>query len=257
MNIWMMLLRRTLLALAGPSQPPPPPPGYGPHPASPPPYTPPPYGPHDPNAQPPASPQSGALVPLAGAKTGPNGRGVGGGMCGSQHLTIPPSHSQPHKRARRAQSSLTQPLPAHPYPTAAILPSTAKAISALCLSGPPVPSPPTNHRFLIPRRPLPRGKGPCPQVLRPWFGVSLKWLDDLDAGGTNNVAVVHEARSPPRTHERDLTSRPDTPTPWTPLRSSQGPAGGVLPPPPAHPSIPNPLSPAPRFNASHRFWKGF
>jgi hypothetical protein len=28
--------------------------------------------------------------------------------------------------------------------------------------------------------------------LRPWFGVALKWLDDLDQGGRNNVAVVHE-----------------------------------------------------------------
>jgi len=28
--------------------------------------------------------------------------------------------------------------------------------------------------------------------LRPWFGVALKWLDDLDLGGRKNVAVVHE-----------------------------------------------------------------
>ena len=39
----------------------------------------------------------------------------------------------------------------------------------------------------------PRWGGADPN-LRPWLGVGLKWLDDLDQGGRNNVAVVHEAR---------------------------------------------------------------
>jgi len=33
---------------------------------------------------------------------------------------------------------------------------------------------------------------PSQAGMRPWFGVGLKWLDNLDEGGTNNVAVVHE-----------------------------------------------------------------
>jgi len=30
--------------------------------------------------------------------------------------------------------------------------------------------------------------------VRPWLGVTLKWLDDLDLGGRNNVAVVHQVQ---------------------------------------------------------------